>query len=72
MQSVLKRRNMLKKNEKMASWMRNGALKVLMELNTVLKVIKSLKESFMLSRVKDVLTTEEDPSQLILQLMKRN
>lgn len=43
-----------------------------MELNPVLKVIKCLKKSFMLSRIKEVFTTEEDPGQLILQLMKRN
>lgn len=61
-----------KDKRKMASLRRNGVVEVLMELNQVLKVIKNLKKSFMLSRIKEVLTTEEDPSQLMLQLMKRN
>lgn len=61
-----------KDKRKMASLRRNGVVEVLMELNQVLKVIKTLKKSFMLSRIKEVLTTEEDPSQLMLQLMKRN
>lgn len=61
-----------KDKRKMASLRRNGVVEVLMELNQVLKVIKTLKKSFMQSRIKEVLTTEEDPSQLMLQLMKRN
>ena len=66
------KRNKLAKEKYKMSHLRIGAPESVIGLNPVLKEIKHLKKSLMLSGIKEVVTSGQNPTLLSSQPVKRN
>ena len=66
------KRNKLAKEKYKMSHLRIGAPESVIGLNPVLKEIKHLKKSLMLSGITVMVTSGQDLTQLSFQLLKRN
>ena len=70
--SIMKKSTLSKEKYNMYNLRRKLAPGSVMELSLVLKEINRFKKSLMLSGIKGVVPSGQDPTQLSFQLVKRN